>query len=272
MIADVGLVGYPNSGKSTFLARVSNAQPKIADYPFTTLVPNLGVVDLGDGRGFVIADIPGLIEGASSGVGLGYEFLRHIERCRVLIHMVDAPSVEGRDPIQDVYAINKELGTYDPRLLKLPQVIAANKTDCFSGTEEDTIITLMREEFEPKGLKVFPISAATGSGVPELLREVRHMLDENTSEPLVYAQEFNPDENMFEDEPYTVSKESDGVFVVEGPRIDKMLGYTNLDSEKGFAFFNRFLKETGILSQLEELGIKEGDTVKMYNLQFNYYK
>lgn len=168
VIADVGLVGFPNVGKSTFLSRVTNARPKIANYHFTTLNPNLGVVDLPGGAGFVIADIPGLIEGASEGVGLGHQFLRHIERTRVMIHIVDAASVEGRDPIADIYAINKELEAYNPEIAKRPQVIAANKIDAFWNDEEDPIAKL-KEEFEPQGIPVYPISAVSGEGLNELL-------------------------------------------------------------------------------------------------------
>ncbi len=272
-IADVGLVGFPNVGKSTFLSRVSNAKPKIANYHFTTLQPMLGVVDLEGADGFVIADIPGLIEGASDGVGLGHEFLRHIERTKVFIHMVDAASTEGRDPLNDIQVINEELRNYSSELASRPQVIAANKTDVFYGTEEETVITLLREEFEPRGIPVFPISAVSGKGVKELLYHLRQMLDELPDEPVTYEREFELDDLDYPDEPYTVSfDEKDGMYVVEGPRIERMLGYTNLDSEKGFQFFQKFLHTSGILEELEALGIEEGDTVRMYELQFDYYK
>ena len=271
VIADVGLVGFPNVGKSTFLSRVTNAKPKIANYHFTTLNPNLGVVDLEGTDGFVIADIPGLIEGASEGIGLGHEFLKHIERTKLMIHMVDAASTEGRDPIQDIRIINEELENYNPELAKRPQVIAANKIDVFYGDDEETVITLLKEEFEPKGIKVFPISAVSGKGVKELLYYVKEQLGQLDQAPVIFEKEFFPDEPVFKNEPFTVEKE-DGIFVVEGPRIEKMLGYTNLDSEKGFEFFQRFLKENGILEKLEELGIEDGDTVRMYGLQFDYYK
>ena len=237
VIADVGLVGFPNVGKSTFLSRVTNAQPKIANYHFTTLSPNLGVVDTENG-GFVIADIPGLIEGASEGVGLGYEFLRHIERTRVMIHIVDAASTEGRDPIEDIYKINKELEAYNPEIASRPQVIA-------------------------------------GQGVRELLFHVKELLDSCEREPIVFEQEFFPEDVLItENLPFTVEhlEEDEHIFVVEGPKIEKMLGYTNLDSEKGFAFFQKFLKDGGILEELEKAGIQEGDTVRMYGLQFDYYK
>lgn len=272
-IADVGLVGFPNVGKSTFLSRVSNAKPKIANYHFTTLQPMLGVVDLEGTDGFVIADIPGLIEGAADGIGLGHEFLRHIERTKVFIHMVDAASTEGRDPLNDINIINQELKKYSEELAARPQVIAANKTDVFYGTEEDTVISLLREEFEPKGIPVFPISAVSGKGVKELLYHVKKMLDDIHEEPTVFERKFVLDEMDFADEPYTVEyDEKENMYVVEGPRIERMLGYTNLDSEKGFQFFQKFLKTSGILEELERLGIEEGDIVRMYDLQFDYYK
>lgn len=272
VIADVGLVGFPNVGKSTFLSRVTNAKPKIANYHFTTLNPNLGVVDLAEGKGFVIADIPGLIEGASEGVGLGHEFLRHIERTKVIIHMVDAASTEGRDPIEDIYAINKELKNYNEELANRPQVIAANKIDAIYEGDEDPIQKI-RDEFEPQGVKVFAISAVSGKGLKELLFHVSDLLDSIDPEPIVFEQEYFVGDLNLTDEPFTVYKdEEEEVFVVEGPRIEKMLGYTNLDSEKGFAFFQKFLKDNKILDELEAAGIEEGDTVRMYGLEFDYYK
>lgn len=273
VIADVGLVGFPNVGKSTLLSRVTNARPKIANYHFTTLNPNLGVVDLDD-SGFVIADIPGLIEGASEGVGLGHEFLRHIERTKVLIHLVDAASTEGRDPIEDIYAINKELEAYNADIAKKPQVIAANKVDAILEEDGNNPIQKIRDEFEPKGVKVFPISAVTGDGLKELLYYVHNMLSEINEPPTVFAPEFVPDMEMTApNDPFTVEydKKNDE-YVVEGPRIEKMLGYTNLDSEKGFKFFQEFLKDNGILKALEDSGIEEGDTVRMYGFAFDYYK
>ena len=272
VIADVGLVGFPNVGKSTFLSRVTNAKPKIANYHFTTLNPNLGVVDMQGGKGFVIADIPGLIEGASEGIGLGHEFLRHIERTKVMIHIVDAAGVEGRDPIADIYAINKELEAYNEDIAERPQVIAANKIDCIYD-EDDNPVELIRAEFEPKGIKVFPISAVSGEGVRELLFHVREMLDNLDDTVTVFEQEFFPEFVEFGSEPFTVTyDELEEEYVIEGPRVERMLGYTNLESEKGFAFFQNFLKETGILEQLEELGISEGDTVRIYGHVFDYYK
>ena len=276
VIADVGLVGFPNVGKSTFLSRVTNARPKIANYHFTTLNPNLGVVDLEGTKGFVIADIPGLIEGASEGVGLGHEFLRHIERTKVIIHIVDVAGTEGRDPIEDIYAINKELEAYNEDIAKRPQVIAANKTDAIydDGTGNDPVSAL-KAEFEPQGIKVYPISAISGKGLNELLYEVYNMLEEINEEPTVFEQEYFIEEatNAYNNLPFTVEyNEEDDEYVVEGPRIEKMLGYTNLESEKGFKFFQNFLKDNGILEELEALGIQEGDSVRMYGLSFDYYK
>lgn len=274
-IADVGLVGFPNVGKSTFLSRVTNARPKIANYHFTTLNPNLGVVDIDGGKGFVIADIPGLIEGASDGVGLGHQFLRHIERTKVIIHIVDAASTEGRDPIADIKAINAELEAYNPDLLKRPQVIAANKIDAIyddgSGTNP---VELIKAAFEPEGIKVYPISAVTGQGVKELLYAVRELLDNFPDDVVIFEKEFDVDELLDNsDDNYNVYIDENDVFIVEGERIDKMLGYTNLESEKGFNFFQKFMKSSGAIDRLEELGIEEGDTVRVGDyLEFDYYR
>lgn len=273
VIADVGLVGFPNVGKSTLLSMVSNAKPKIANYHFTTLNPNLGVVDLKGAKGFVIADIPGLIEGASEGVGLGHEFLRHVERTKVIIHMVDAASSEGRDPIDDINKINAELEAYNAELAAKPQIIAANKTDLIyvqDGAENP--VERLRGEFEPKGIKVFPISAATNKGLDELLYAVRALLDTMDDEPIVYEREYFPEEMYDKSEPIEVYKADEHAFVIEGERVDRMLGYTNLDDEKGFAFFQKFMKEQGIIDKLEELGIEEGDTVYLGELEFDYYR
>ncbi len=272
VIADVGLVGYPNVGKSTLLSRVTNARPKIANYHFTTLNPNLGVVDLDGNKGFVIADIPGLIEGASEGIGLGHEFLKHIERTKVLIHMVDAASTEGRDPIDDINKINAELEAYNPDLMNRPQVIAANKIDAIYDGDE-SIVDKLKAEFEPKGIKVFGISAVSGKGLKELLYAVNDMLEQMDSTPVVFEQEYFPGQfSDNPDDPYTVEKVEDGLYSIEGPRIEKMLGYTNLEAEKGFIFFQKFMKDNGILEELENLGIQEGDTVKIYGHEFEYYK
>ena len=236
VIADVGLIGFPNVGKSTLLSRVSNARPKIANYHFTTLHPNLGVVDLDGHSSFVIADIPGLIEGASEGIGLGHAFLRHIERTKVLIHMVDAASTEGRDPVEDIRAINSELEKYNPELLKRPQVIAANKIDAlYEGGAE--AVEKIRSAFEKEGLRVFAISAVSGQGVKELLYYVNDLLKEMDEAPVLFEKEFDPSQALIrENLPYTVEKLEEGVYSVEGPRIEKMLGYTNMILRRDLSF------------------------------------
>ena len=257
LVADVGLVGFPNAGKSTFLSRVTNADPKIANYPFTTIDPNLGVVDLGDGRGFVLADMPGLIEGASEGAGLGHRFLRHIERTRVLIHLVDTASFDGRAPNKidgaDAYAENEDGG----------------------GQGKDPL-TRIREYCEENGYPVYPISAVSGEGVRELLLEVRKLLDTTAPKQVYYEQEYDPqDQIASSDLPYTITVEADRngetQYVVEGPKIDRMLSYTNLDSEKGFRYFTQFLRKSGIIAELKEKGIEEGMSVRMYGHVFDFF-
>ncbi len=274
VIADVGLVGFPNVGKSTFLSKVSNAKPKIANYHFTTLSPILGVVDLDDAKGFVVADIPGLIEGASDGAGLGHEFLRHIERTRMMIHVVDAASTEGRDPLEDLEAINNELERYNADITKKKQVIAANKIDMLPEGEDSEIIKKIKEKYEPLGVKVFATSTLTGKGIKDLLYYVSRTLSETESEPLVFEQEYFPEQELKNlDESFSVYYDSEEAeYVIEGPKIEKMLGYTNLESEKGFAFFQKFLADNGILDELEKLHIGEGDTVRMYGYSFEYYR
>ena len=272
VIADVGLVGFPNVGKSTLLSHVTNANPKIANYHFTTIHPNLGVVDLGEGQGFVMADIPGLIEGAAEGVGLGHDFLRHIERTKMLIHLVDAAGTEGRDPVEDVLAINKELEAYSDSVKNLPQVIAANKIDAIYTEEgEASPIERLKNTFEPQGIRVFPISAVSGQGLKELLYYVNNQLKTLDQTPVIFEREFEFGD-LTPDLPYEITRADDGAFVVEGPLIEKMLGYTNLESEKGFLFFQRFLRERGILDRLKENGIEEGNTVRMYGFDFDYYE
>ena len=268
LIADVGLIGFPNVGKSTLLSMVTNANPKIANYHFTTLSPNLGVVEGRYGDSFVLADIPGLVEGASEGVGLGHEFLRHVERTKVFIHVVDAAGVEGDDPVENVRKINQELEAYNPELLKRPQVIAANKTD-IPGSEEN--VERLKEAYEKEGFAVFPISAATNKGLDELLTKVAEIL-KNYPEDIVFEEEYEEyDEVAVDQEPFTIDIE-DGVYVVKGVGVEKMIGYTNIDTEKGFAFFQRYLKEKGIIEALEEKGIGEGDTVRIYDMEFEFWK
>ena len=268
VIADVGLVGFPNAGKSTLLSRVSNAKPKIADYHFTTLNPYLGVVDVADGKGFVMADIPGLIEGASKGAGLGHDFLRHIERTKILVHVVDAASIEGRDPVEAIKIMQKELSDYSHELTKKPSIIAANKIDLNYG--DDSVIKKLRAEFSPD-IKVYAISGATGEGIKELLYGIMEILDTLDRETKVFEREFEIDYSTDSQLPYSVEV-VDGVYVIDGPSIEKIFGYTNLDSEKGFDFFQKYLKKSGILEKLEALGIKDGDNVRMCGHEFDYYK
>jgi len=273
VIADVGLLGFPNVGKSTLLSGVTNAKPKIANYHFTTLNPNLGVVDLQNGEGFVIADIPGLIEGASEGIGLGHEFLKHVERTKVLLHIVDAASVEGRDPIEDIRTINNELKQYNEELAKNPQIIVANKIDAMLPEEAEEIVEKIREAFKEEGYPVYAISAVSHNGIRELMFKVNDLLKTIPDAPKVFEKEFFTENLRAQDEPFTVEFDAEeNEYVVEGPKIERMLGYTNIDTEKGFEFFQKFLKENGILDQLEELGIKDGDTVRLYGLKFDYYK
>lgn len=272
VIADVGIIGFPNVGKSTLLSKVSNAKPEIADYHFTTISPHLGVVDIDGSRGFVMADIPGLIEGASEGAGLGHEFLRHIQRTRVLVHVVDAASIEERDPVQDVYAINKELAKYDPELIKKPQIIAANKVDMISPDVSEDPVERLKKEFEPE-VPVYPIAAISGNGIRELIYAVQAKLNELHESPVIYDTEEDPEKEFaFKQDPYTVTYDRKAdEYVVEGPKIEKMLSNTNLEAEKGFIFFQKFLKENGIIKDLKAMGMKEGDTVRLYGHSFEYY-
>ena len=270
LIADAGIIGFPNAGKSTLLSMVTNAKPKIAGYEFTTLSPNLGVVR-GEGMDFVLADIPGLIEGAGEGAGLGHDFLRHIERTKVLIHVVDAAGLENnRTPVEAVTAINAELAAYNPELLKRPQIIAANKMDLVAPEEIENCLRPLRTFGQENMWQVLPISGATGCGLKDLLRAVSEMLAEypdnitfETEEEEIIAAE--------EEARIIVEKCKEGIFRVEGPGIERILGYTNMIDEKGFAYFQRLMRERGIIAKLEELGIEEGDTVQMYELEFDYY-
>ncbi|MCI1958766.1 MAG: GTPase ObgE [Clostridia bacterium] len=269
LIADVGIIGFPNVGKSTLLSMVTNANPKIANYHFTTLAPNLGVVEHRKGANFVMADIPGLVEGASEGVGLGHEFLRHVERTKVLIHVVDAAAIEEKDPINDIEKINSELEAYNPELLKRPQIIAANKIDIPEAAEN---VKRLKEYYEPKGYKVFPISAATNKGLDELIEATAEIL-KNYPDDIVFEEDFEEyDEPEIDSAPFEIEVVDNNYYIVTGVGVEKMIGYTNIDTEKGFAFFQKYLREKGIINALEEKGIKEGDTVKIYDLEFEYFK
>ncbi len=269
LIADVGLIGFPNVGKSTLLSMVTNANPKIANYHFTTLSPNLGVVRSKWGDDFVMADIPGLIEGASEGIGLGHEFLRHVERTKVFIHVVDAAGLEGICPLENIEKINDELKKYNENLLDRPIVIACNKMDIPEAQEN---FEKIKATYEPRGIKVFPISAATNSGLDELLSAVADIL-KDYPEDIIFEEDFVPyvELNM-DNEPFTIDVIDDGYYAVEGVGVEKMIGYTNIDTEKGFAFFQKYLRDKGIIDALEEKGIQEGDTVRIYDLEFDYYK
>lgn len=272
MIADVGLVGYPSVGKSTLLSMVSNAKPKIADYHFTTLVPNLGVVGLGEGRSFVMADIPGIIEGAADGVGLGLTFLRHIERTRVLLHIVDGASVEGRDPVEDIEAINEELKKYSNDIVERPTIIVANKLDLLSEEDKKAVLDKLHKAYPDK--QVVAISAATREGVKELLEAAYKLLEIAPNDVMEFSPEIVLEDYASREEilPYSVTKSPDeeNVYLVEGPRIEKMLGYTNLDDERGFKFFQDFMVKNGIIDELKALGIQEGDEVRVYGWAFDY--
>lgn len=277
MIADVGLVGFPNVGKSTLLSMSSNARPRIANYHFTTLQPILGVVDLDDAPGFVMADIPGLIEGAADGAGLGHEFLAHLERTKVLIHVVDAAGTEGRDPIEDIMAINRELARYRIDLSSRRQILAANKCDLLApsaGPDAPDPLGEIRAYCEPLGIEVFPISAATGEGVKSLLYHVSSVLSQMPADTVTYEQEYDPEAELtFDDAPYTVTYDPKAKeYLVEGPRIERMLGYTNLETEKGFVFFQKFLVDNGIIDELKRIGCREGDTVRLYGHGFEFYE
>ena len=269
LIADAGIIGFPNVGKSTLLSMVTNANPKIANYHFTTLAPNLGVVRDKYGANFVLADIPGLVEGASEGIGLGFEFLRHIERTKALIHVVDAAAVEGGDPMEAIEKINGELESYNPALLQRPQIIVCNKMDIPEAQENYEKIKAL---YEPKGMKVFPASAASNQGLDDVMKAVADIL-KNYPEDIIFAEEYDPfTEVKVDAEPFTIQKLSDTYYLVEGVGVEKMVGYTSLETEKGFAFFQKYLRDRGIIAALEEKGIQEGDTVRIYDLEFEFYK
>lgn len=270
VLADVGLLGYPNAGKSTFLSAVSNARPKIANYPFTTLTPQLGVVKLPYGKTLVIADIPGLIDGAAEGVGLGHEFLRHLERTRVLIHLVDTAGTDGRDPVEDIININRELALYSEDLAALPQVVGANKMDL---PDSEIFFDEVKAYCEKEQIPFFPISAATGSGVRALFDEVVKIRDKMEDTPVVFEKEYYIEDHStreLEGDGIDITITKDGVYVISGDPIDKMMGYTNLESERGFDFFQKFLRERGVIDRLIEMGIQEGDTVEVDDISFEY--
>jgi GTP-binding protein len=262
VIADAGLVGFPNAGKSTFLSRVSAAKPKVANYPFTTLNPILGVVEVGDGRAFVLADIPGLIEGASEGVGLGHEFLRHVERCKVLVHVLDAAGTEGRDPLEDFEIINRELGEFNAKLLERPMLVALNKMDV---TEAQENLLRVRTELEQRGYAVFPISGVTGEGMKPLLQAVADAIAAYVppEEPVVVEEAvFRPKEDEF----YVHSE--NGIWHVGGKEIEKLVAMTMWENDDAVKRFLRILRAMGVEKALREYGAEDGDTIRVADIEF----
>ena len=268
LLADVGLVGFPNAGKSTILSNSSAAKPKIADYPFTTLEPNLGVVNLEGITSFIIADIPGLIEGAHEGVGLGHEFLKHIERTKLLVHVVDVAAVDGREPLKDFETINDELKQYNPKLAERPQVVAANKIDLPEGNENLQEFT---NTLEKEGYKVFPISAATGSGMRDLMLYVAEMLSKLPDTLITDEIEDEVVYTAAEEEPFTVRKEGK-TYIVEGSWVRKIVSSTNFGVFESLQYFQRAIRTKGIVDALEKIGIQEGDTVRMDEFEFEYQR
>ena len=269
LLADVGLIGYPSVGKSTILSVVTSATPKIAAYHFTTLSPNLGVVKSEYGDSFVIADIPGIIEGASEGVGLGLEFLRHIERTRLLLHVIDVSETEGRDPVQDFYMINKELEKYSKRLAKRKQIIVANKID---SMQDKTRLEKLEEVAKKEGLEIYQVSAATGEGLKELMNHVSVLLKENPKEDLKKKKKKVVYTLKEDEKQYQIYQEKDGTFVVEGPAADKLMGSVNIEDNESMYYFQKRLKDLGIEDELKEMGIKVGDTVRIADWELEWYE
>lgn len=271
LLADVGIIGLPSVGKSTLISRISAAKPKIADYPFTTLVPNLGVVSLDGDRQFVVADMPGLIEGAHQGVGLGHQFLRHVERTRVLIHVLDAAGIEGREPLQDFETINRELALYSEQLAALPQLVALNKVDLTEGRE---YAPLYRQELEKRGCRVMMMSAATGQGLSDLLEATWAMLQQaGGPAAITHVDEVERVTRRMPAEPereLRVAKLEDGVFTVTGTKVEQLIARADLAHGEGVQRAQRALEKMGVLRQLEELGAEEGDTVFIGDVELEY--
>ena len=268
MIADVGLLGFPNVGKSTFLSVVTKAKPKIANYHFTTLTPNLGVVQTKFGESFVLADIPGLIEGAAEGVGLGHNFLRHVERTKVLIHIVDISGLEGRDALDDFDKINGELKLYNEKLATRPQVVVANKMDIL---EDESIFDEFKNELEGRGYKVFKMSAATRQGVDDVIAYVSELLREAEEIELVSEEEmFRPELDEVQDEGLQIDIE-DGVYVVTGKSLRRIMYSVNFDDMESLQYFQKAMESQGVFDRLREMGIEDGDTVRIYEIEFEFY-
>ena len=266
LLADVGLVGFPNVGKSTLLSVVSNAHPKIANYHFTTLFPNLGVVYVDEGVSFVLADIPGIIEGASDGAGLGHDFLRHIDRCRLLVHVVDVSGSEGRDPVADFDAINAELAQYSPELATRPQIVVANKTDIM---EDEALLEKLRAHVEEAGYPLFALSAASHTGTRELVLKIAEKL--STLPPVtVYEPEYVPRPPKLDTSAPLNITVDDNTYIVEGPWLERLMANVNFSDYESRMYFDKMLRESGLFARLEEMGIQDGDIVSLYNLEFEY--
>lgn len=269
MIADVGLLGFPNVGKSTFLSVVTSAKPKIANYHFTTLTPNLGVVQTRHGESFVIADIPGIIEGAADGVGLGHDFLRHVERTKVLVHIVDISGIEGRDPIDDFEKINEELRLYNERLSTRPQLVVANKSDLLF---DESIYENFKKTMEEKGYEVFKMSAATRDGVDQVIDRVSQLLNEVEEVELVSQEEmYRPELDVDDEAGLKIEVDEDGIFVVTGKELRRIMYSVNFDDMESLQFFQAQMEAKGVFDMLREAGIEDGDTVKIYELEFEFY-
>lgn len=265
LLADVGLVGYPSVGKSSIISRVSAAKPEVAAYHFTTLTPVLGVVSIGEGCSFVLADIPGLIEGAHTGIGLGHDFLRHIERTKIIIHVLDVSGIEGRDPIEDYLSINKELNLYNERLATRPQIIAANKMDLPEAQENyEKLVEFMKKESR----EIFPVSAATGEGLPTLMQRAAQLLAEYVEEPEQTAEVKIYEAQQHAD--FSITREDDGAFVIKGREIEKLVAMINFDNDEGVRRFQTIWRKLGIEEALKEKGIKEGNTVRIRDMEFEF--
>ena len=270
LLADVGLVGFPNVGKSTLISVVSSAKPKIANYHFTTLFPNLGVVWVEDGVSFVMADIPGIIEGASEGAGLGHDFLRHVDRCRLLVHVVDVSGSEGRDPVEDFDAINAELKQYSPDLAERPQIVAANKVDILPPDSDN--LERLRSHVEALGYTLLEISAAAHQGTRELVKKTAEML--SVLPPVtVYEPEYVPKAPVIDaSAPLDIHREDDGTWIVEGPWLRQVMGNVNFADYESRMWFDKVLRDNGFFQKLEEMGIQDGDIVSLYDFEFEYQR
>ena len=269
MLADVGIIGYPSVGKSSILARISSAKPKIADYHFTTLSPNLGVVSAGGESGFVAADIPGLIEGAADGAGLGHAFLRHVDRCRLLWHVVDISCFEGRDPVDDIIKINTELEKYSPELASRKQIVVANKTDALDPEIVD--IKAFEEYVSSNGWELMYVSAATGEGLDKLIKRSAEELDE-LPPMTIYEAEYEPEDAYVGGGKETTIRREDGIFIVEGEWLFNLMGQINFSDNESLNYFQRILYRSGVFEELEKHGCVDGDTVSIYDFEFDFVK